>query len=67
MDIFGDGKLSKHAKRDIDFYKEKYSLWATFFLSKPDSKDEEISLQKLITEREIFPKTIFRNYLITIE
>ena len=67
MDICGDGKLSEHAKREINSYKEKYSLWAAFFLSKPDSEDEGISLQKLITKGEIFPKTIFRNYLITIE
>ena len=67
MDIFGSGKLSEHAKREVNSYEEKYYLWAIFILSKPDSKDEEIALQKLIAKGEVFPKSIFRNYLITIE
>lgn len=67
MDIFGSGKLSKHGRREIDSYQKKYYLWADLFLSKPDSNDEKISIQKLKEEGEIFPRMVFRNYLITIE
>jgi len=67
MNIFGGGKLSKYAKEEINSCQKKYYLWENFFISKPDSKEEEIALQKLKEGKEISSKMVFRNYLITIE
>ena len=45
MDILRDRNLGDGAKETIVYYEEKYSLWENFFLSKPGSRDEEISLK----------------------